>query len=125
MRELLRDFGNDRLDIDTTLTIADSLRDNQHFIADYHRSGFSFLLSWCAGYSAAEIAASYGESLETVRSSLRFSFELLGRRLQVHDGIVLHRIPPQLHPVAKSIFRAYYETFTELREHSTKEEELL
>jgi hypothetical protein len=114
MRELLRDFGHERLDHDFAIAIRCEIERNARFIVDHHAKGLLFLNQWCAGYTLAEIAMIHQVHVDVVKSSLRFSFELLGRRLQVQDQSVIQKVPPQLQPVALSIFKAYYSTFVEI-----------
>lgn len=121
VREILRDFGSGRVDLDMSIVLRDEIQKNSRFIMDHHPKGLEFLIQWCEGYSLPEIAYYHQVHNDVVKSSLRFSFELLGRRLQLDDHSVLQKVPPQLHPVARSIFKAYYETFVELRTPNEEE----
>jgi hypothetical protein len=89
---------------------------NKHFLIDNHPLTLIILDDWSSGYTLYEIAERHELHIGVTKNILKFAFELLGRRLEVSDGEVLNKVPPQLHPVARSVFSAYYETFTELPE---------
>ena len=121
-RELLRDFGNDRVDLDLSIVFKEQINRNARFICDHHPKGLEFLIQWCEGYSLPEIARMHRIHNDIVKSSLQFSFELIGRRLQLEDYGVVNKVPPQLQPAARAIFKAYYSTFVELRSPHEEEE---
>jgi hypothetical protein len=116
VREELRDYFNGKLSTDEAVSYECALEQNARFMVDNHPLSLKVLQEWGEGYTLFEISMRNQLHLGVARDILKFCFELLGRRLQVDDGSVLNSIPPQLRPMAKNVFHAYYDTFTELPE---------
>jgi hypothetical protein len=92
------------------------IKANSHFLTDNHPKSLKILQDWCEGYTLFEIASRNDMHIGVTSDALKFTFELLGRKLQISDGSVLNMVHPQLQAAAHSVFRAYYDTFTELPE---------
>lgn len=116
LREELRDYFNDRLPTDDAISYQQALQQNARFMVDNHPMSLVLLQEWGTGYTVFEISMRNQLHLGVVCDILKFCFELLGRKLHVDDASVLATIPQQLRPMAKSVFHAYYDTFTELPE---------
>lgn len=116
LREIFRDLLANKLSLEDRVAIEMAVRTNAHFLIDNHPQSITILQQWCEGYSLREIALIHKLHNGVVKDILRFAFELLGRKLHVDDGSVLSQVPPQLTSVARSVFSAYYDTFTELPE---------
>ena len=116
LREELRDYFTDRLPIDDAISYQQALQQNARFMIDNHPMSLVLLQEWGVGYTIFEISMRNQLHLGVVRDILKFCFELLGRKLNVDDASVLAVIPQQLRPMAKNVFYAYYDTFTELPE---------
>ena len=116
LREELRDYFTDRLPIDDAISYQQALQQNARFMIDNHPMSLVLLQEWGVGYTIFEISMRNQLHLGVVRDILKFCFELLGRKLNVDDVSVLAVIPQQLRPMAKNVFHAYYDTFTELPE---------
>lgn len=116
LREELRDYFTDRLPIDDAISYQQALQQNPRFMIDNHPMSLVLLQEWGVGYTIFEISMRNQLHLGVVRDILKFCFELLGRKLNVDDASVLAVIPQQLRPMAKNVFHAYYDTFTELPE---------
>lgn len=116
LRELFRDWYQGRLPVEDRVSLAMIVEANQHFLLDNHPATLGILHMWASGYTLYEIAESQSLHVGVTKNILKFAFELIGRKLEISDGEVLNKVPPQLHPVARSVFSAYYETFTELPE---------
>ncbi len=116
LRETLRDLLANKLPIEDRVAIEMTVQANAHFMLDNHPNSIVILQQWSEGYSPMEIASMHKMHNGVVKDILRFCFELLGRKLHIEDGNVLSQVPPQLTSVARSVFNAYYDTFTELPE---------
>ena len=116
VREELRDYFNSKLPIDELISYDCAIEQNARFMVDNHPLSLKILQEWGEGYTLFEISMRNQLHLAVTRDILKFCFELLGRKLQVDDNTVLQNILPQLRPMAKSVFHAYYDTFTELPE---------
>lgn len=116
LRELFRDWYHGKLLVEDRVSLAMVIEANRRFLLDNHPATLEILDAWASGYTLYEISATHGLHVGVTKNILKFAFELIGRRLEISDGEVLNKVPPQLHPVARSVFSAYYETFTELPE---------
>lgn len=116
LRETLRDLLANKLSVEDRVAIEMTVQANAHFLLDNHPNSITILQQWSEGYSPTEIALMHRMHNGVVKDILRFAFELLGRKLHIEDGNVLSQVPPQLTSMARSVFSAYYDTFTELPE---------
>lgn len=116
LREMFRDWFSNKLADEDRINIEVVVKANSHFLLDNHPQSLRILQDWCEGYSIFEIATRRDLHIGVTKDILKFSFELLGRKLEVHDKSVLKSIPPQLQQAAQNVFGAYYDTFTELPE---------
>lgn len=116
LREVFRDWYQGKLPVDDAVVLAMAVNDNRHFLLDNHPKALVLLDEWSQGYTLNEIAYRHELHPVVVKNVLRFCFELLGRKLGISDGSVLRLVQPQLYAVARNVFSAYYETFTELPE---------
>jgi hypothetical protein len=116
LREICRDWFSNKLDEEDRINLEIVVKSNSHFLLDNHPKSLKLLQDWCEGYTLFEIANRNDVHLGVARDVLRFTFELLGRKLQISDQSVLKSVHPQLQVAAQSVFRAYYDTFTELPE---------
>jgi len=121
VREELRDYFNSKLPIDESLSYGCAIEQNARFMVDNHPLSLRILQEWGEGYTLFEISMRNQLHLAVTRDILIFCFELLGRKLQVDDNVVLQSILPQLRPMAINVFHAYYDTFTELPERNSME----
>lgn len=116
LRELFRDWYQGKLDMEDSVSFGMIVEANRRFLLDNHPLTLILLDEWASGYTLYEMSEKHSLHVGVTKNILKFAFELLGRKLEVSDGQVLYKVPPQLHPVARSVFNAYYETFTELPE---------
>jgi hypothetical protein len=116
LREIFRDWFANRLSDEDRLNLEVTIRNNAHFLLDNHPLSLKMLQDWGEGYTLYEISQRHSTHVGVTKDVLRFSFELLGRRLDISDSSVLKEVPTQLHIAARSVFLAYYDTFTELPE---------
>lgn len=116
LREICRDWFSNRLDEEDRINLEMVIKANSHFLLDNHLKSLRFLQDWCEGYTLFEIANRNDTHIGVTRDALKFTFELLGRKLQISDGSVLKQVHPQLQQAAQNVFIAYYDTFTELPE---------
>lgn len=120
LREVFRDWYQGKLPVDDAVVLQMAVKENRHFLLDNHPKALVLLDDWSKGYTLNELSLMHELHPAVVKNVLRFSFELLGRKLGISDGGVLRLVQPQLYTVARNVFTAYYETFTELPEKDTE-----
>jgi hypothetical protein len=116
LREIFRDWFANRLSDEDRLNLEVAIKMNAHFLQDNHPLSLKMLQDWGEGYTLYEISHRHSTHVGVTKDVLKFAFELLGRKLEISDNSVMKEIPQQLHPAARSVFSAYYDTFTELPE---------